>query len=368
MATKRDLFDDSVMTFGEHLEVLRIHLIRALLGLAVAVVITMACGEYIIRIIRQPIDDALRGYTLLAQKESVSVQDNIKGFNFFETVWGTVKNQFYPPAMPSKEEMAGAVSAGSNEKLVARTITLELSAFDLLSQLHDADPQAYAEPPATLKDKRLILEAASDEFGFFRQAIDKFDDPITLEVQEAFMTYIKVSLISGLILASPWVFYQIWLFVAAGLYPHERKYVHMYLPMSLGLFLGGAAFCFYVVFPPVLNFLLGFNIRMGLTAQIRISEWINFAVLMPLLFGISFQLPLIMLFLQKINVFQMEQYRQQRRLAILAIAFLSMLLTPTPDPMSMLLMMGPMVLLYELGIALCYLTREKSTTEAALPV
>ena len=191
------------------------------------------------------------------------------------------------------------------------------------------------------------------------------DRPVTLNVQEAFMTYMKVSFIAGLVLASPWVFFQLWLFVAAGLYPHERKYVYTYLPMSVLLFLGGIFFCFYAVLPTVLDFLLGYNARIELTAQIRISEWISFAVTLPLMFGVSFQMPLIMLFLAKINVFTVHHYLSQWRMAVLAIAVISMVLTPTPDPMTMLLMMAPLLCLYFLGIGLCHWSAPKTTVEAA---
>src|SRR5262249_55977194 len=159
--------------------------------------------------------------------------------------------------------------------------------------------------------------------------IKKINEPVTLNVQEAFITYMKVAFISGFIFASPWIFYQLWLFVAAGLYPHEQKYVYTYLPMSIGLFFGGAAFCFYGVFPTVLDFLLGFNERMGITPQIRISEYISFAVMLPVVFGISFQLPLVMLFLNKVSILQVQQYREQRRMSILVIAIVSMGLAPT---------------------------------------
>ena len=75
----------------------------------------------------------------------------------------------------------------------------------------------------------------------------------SLNSQEPFMIYMKASMVVGVILASPWIFYQIWSFVAAGLYPHERRYVHLFLPFSLGLFLAGAALAFFVVFEPVLR-------------------------------------------------------------------------------------------------------------------
>ena len=168
------------------------------------------------------------------------------------------------------------------------------------------------------------------------------------------MTYLKVALVTGLVIASPAIFYEIWQFVAAGLYPHERKYVHIYLPLSLGLFFGGALFCFYLVMPYVLSFLLGYNAKLDLTPQIRLSEWISFAMLLPLMFGVSFQLPLVMLFLEKLQIFSVRVYREKRRMSILVIAIASMMLTPA-DPVSMLLMMFPMLILYELGIWMCSL-------------
>jgi sec-independent protein translocase protein TatC len=124
-------------------------------------------------------------------------------------------------------------------------------------------------------------------------------------------------------------------------------------------------FCFYAVLPVVLDFLLGYNARIELTAQIRISEWISFAIMLPLMFGLSFQLPLIMLFLAKINVVTVEQFLAQWRIAVMVIAVLSMLLTPTPDPLTMIMMMVPLLLLYALGIGLCMWTKAKPTAEPA---
>ena len=98
--------------------------------------------------------------------------------------------------------------------------------------------------------------------------------------------------------------------------------------------------------------MLDFNAWLGIKPQIRISDWISFAVTLPLMFGISFQLPLVMLFLERISIFDVPTYREKRRISILVIAVISMLLTPT-DPWSMLAMMFPLILLYELGIIMC---------------
>jgi sec-independent protein translocase protein TatC len=169
---------------------------------------------------------------------------------------------------------------------------------------------------------------------------------------EAFMIYLKVSVVTGLVLTSPWVFYQLWMFVAAGLYPHERHYVYKYLPLSVFLFVGGALFAFFAVIPFVLTFLFQFNAWLELRPEMKIGTWLNFAMFLSLMFGISFQLPLVMVFLEKLTIFEAKDYREKRRMSILAISIISMLLTPS-DPISMVLMMVPLIILYELGIVLC---------------
>lgn len=352
MTTNKDLFDDSTMTFGEHLEVLRFHLIRAILGLVLSVAICLVVGEQLVRLIRQPIDRALRKANVAGSQ----VEDNIRGFSFLD--W--IKNQIFPPTI-SEKDLEILNKNESMTQVEKKVVEVDVAPFDLLNLLHQVSPDTFPEPDASIKEKPPIkLPLQSEAFGYFRRTAEKIEQPVTLNVQEAFMTYMKVSFIAGFVIASPWIFYQLWLFVAAGLYPHERKYVHLYLPISVGLFLGGVGFCFYAVLPVVLDFLLGFNNRIGLTAQIRISEWISFAVTLPLMFGISFQLPLVMLFLTKINIFQVEQYKSQWRLAVLAISIISMVLTPTPDPATMMMMMIPLLFLYGLGIGLCYWTSPSS--------
>ncbi len=167
------------------------------------------------------------------------------------------------------------------------------------------------------------------------------------------MMYIKVAFVAGFIIASPWVFYQLWQFVAAGLYPNERRYVHVYLPLSIGLFLLGVLFAFYLALPLVLDFLLGFNRWLGVVPKIRLSEWVSFVILLPVMFGVSFQFPLVMLFLERIGIFAVNDYRSRRRLAIFAMAVAAMVLSPGGDVGTMILMFIPLVILYEFGIVLC---------------
>ena len=175
---------------------------------------------------------------------------------------------------------------------------------------------------------------------------------LVLNAQESFMIWMKAALVSGLVLGSPWIFIQIWNFVAAGLYPHEKNYVYMYLPISILLFLGGASLAYLFVFDPVLNFLFMFNTSMNAEFDPRIGEWLSFVLILPVGFGIGFQLPLVMLFLNRIGIFTIELYIQQWRIAILSIFVIAMVLTPA-DPYSMLLMALPLCLLYVVGIYMC---------------
>ncbi|MBM81873.1 MAG: twin-arginine translocase subunit TatC [Planctomycetaceae bacterium] len=360
MSGSKDLFDDSTMTFGEHLEVLRVHLWKAIIGLVICVVVTLFFGHNLIAVIRAPIDNALYEHGQLD-----SATDDVSGLSStgLDVIW----KFFQPPVEPKSEIVEGSTNM---------TITVHVDPTDIAAALHSYDPDRYPavevekEEPKKEGDKKteegedkkseegedkkegLPLKLTSEHFRGWQKTSEDIKKPVTLNVQEAFLMFLKVSLVAGLIFSSPWVFYQIWQFVAAGLYPHEQKFVWIFLPVSIGLFMGGALFCFFLVFPFILDFLLGFNAWLEVQPQIRLSEWISFAIMLPLMFGISFQLPLVMLFLERISIFEASDYREKRRLAVLVIAILSMFLTPA-DPMSMIMMMIPLIFLYELGILFC---------------
>ena len=150
-AKSKDLFDESVMTFGEHLEALRTHLIRAIYGLLLATIITMCFGEQIVLFIREPIDRALEKSQLRRTQhklDELKVTDNVKGFNPLQSMWNGLRNQFIPPSTPDVPQAVAEPEA-------VRSIALEFNAFDFIKQLHDAAPENYAEPAESLKEKRL---------------------------------------------------------------------------------------------------------------------------------------------------------------------------------------------------------------------
>ena len=141
--------------------------------------------------------------------------------------------------------------------------------------------------------------------------------------------------------------------MAAGLYPHEKRYVHVFLPASTGLFFAGVALAFFFVFDFVLDYLLAFNEWLGLDPDPRITEWLSFVLLLPIGFGLGFQLPLVMLFLERIGILEASVYAAQWRTAVVAIFIVAAILTPA-DPYSMLFLAVPLCVLYFGGLGLCF--------------
>jgi sec-independent protein translocase protein TatC len=318
-----DLFKNSVMTFGEHLGELRNCLWRAILGLAVGLVAGLFVGHHVVRFIETPLTAALKKY--YEDEALLKLKERAGGHN-----------------------TAIEAELIKNQQLVFEDVLVDPAR--ILKSLHDQYPDQFLEKPqgaepTSSKDKLLPLR-------IYRNS-SEVTQIVGMNPMEAFMIYFKASLLVGAILSSPWVFYQLWMFVAAGMYPRERHYVYIFLPFSLALFLGGAALAFFAAFPVVLKFLFQFNSWLGIGITPRISEWLSFVLLFPLCFGISFQLPLVMLFLERIGVFTVESYLSQWRVAVLTIFVLAMILNPSPDPGSMMLMAAPLVLLYFGGIMLC---------------
>src|SRR5437899_840892 len=193
------------------------------------------------------------------------------------------------------------------------------------------------------------------------------DTVSTFSVMEAFMAYFKVALMCGLVLGSPWIFIQIWSFIAVGLYPHEKRLVNVYLPFSLLLFLIGVLACQFLVIPKAVGALLWFNEWLDMNPDLRFNEWLSFAILMPLVFGISFQLPLVMMFLERLGIMTVQMYYSYWKIAFFLIHVVAAVLMPSPDPMSMECLALPMFGLYGLGILLCRLNPGKSEQDQDVP-
>lgn len=165
-----------------------------------------------------------------------------------------------------------------------------------------------------------------------------------------FFVQLKIALLSGLLVASPYIFYQIWAFIAPGLYVEERKYIVPLAIISALFFLLGAAFCYMVVLPFAFRFFLSYSTDV-VVAQPDIVLYFNFVLKLILAFGLIFEMPLFALFLARLGLITATKMRKTRGYAILAIFIVAAILTP-PDPFTQILMAIPMLALYELSIVL----------------
>lgn len=205
-------------------------------------------------------------------------------------------------------------------------------------------------------------------FVFAERILDILIEPYgeqlqTLSPTEGIETFFRVSLVSGMILAMPWMLYQFWRFVEPGLHPHEKRYVYIFIPSATLLFLAGVAFCWFILLPSAILFLS--NFMPGVFAPEWTSqEYIGFATTFLIWLGISFEVPLIIYFLARFGILSAKALREHWRIAIIAIAVLAAIVTPSIDPVTMMLTMIPLIILYLLSIFLAsvgYRQFERST-------
>ena len=184
------------------------------------------------------------------------------------------------------------------------------------------------------------------------------DTMVIIDPLEAILTYLKVAVLAGFGLASPVIFYQGWLFVAPGLYDTERKTVLPLVAASTGLFVAGASFAYFVIFPYGFEFLLALAPE-DVEANISIASYLSTATRLMLAFGFCFQLPVIVFFLARLGVVDAQDMTSKFRYAMVAIFVVAAMITP-PDPMTQSLMALPLTGLYGVSIIVAKLTSTKT--------
>ena len=175
---------------------------------------------------------------------------------------------------------------------------------------------------------------------------------------EAFFTYLKVALLAGIILATPVLFYEFWMFVSPGLYREEKKYILPIIILSLIFFIAGASFGYFIVFPYGFQFFLGFTTE-TIQAMPSMKEYLSFASKMLLAFGFVFELPLVLTFLSRMGLVTPDFLKKNRKYALLLFFVGAAMITP-PDVVTQIMMAMPLILLYEIGILGAKLFGKKS--------
>jgi sec-independent protein translocase protein TatC len=187
------------------------------------------------------------------------------------------------------------------------------------------------------------------------------DRLIFTNLPEMFFAYLKTAFIAGILLVSPYIFYQLWMFIAPGLYQNEKKYVIPFVLFSTILFVGGGLFGYFIVFPLGFRFFLGFA-NEYVQALPSVKQYFSFSVKLLFAFGIVFELPVVIFFLSKTGLVTVDFLRQKRKYAILLTFVIAAIITP-PDVITQCMMAGPLIILYEIGIIIARIGARKKVVE-----
>lgn len=185
---------------------------------------------------------------------------------------------------------------------------------------------------------------------------------IVTDITGSFFVPMKVTMLVAFLIALPWVLYQMWAFIAPGLYQHERKLVVPLVVSSYSLFIFGMAFAYFLVFPTVFNFMAQYNAPLGAEMSTDIDKYLSFAMTTFLAFGITFEVPVVVVVLVRMGIVTLAKLRESRPYVIVGAFVIAAIVTP-PDVLSQLLLAIPMTLLYELGLLIARFYEPKKSAE-----
>jgi sec-independent protein translocase protein TatC len=361
-----DIFDHTRMSFGDHIEVLRRHLLRALMGLGLCLIggfildsigaalniKSLGVGRPMLEVIVEPAENQVRAFYARRNERALTKLAQVQSDpSEVERIQKKLKDNDFDTNLLTSEEVR--ILRGAPQEM---PVIVPGSEFDkLLQDRYGIAAKEGTKPTDELNLKLRVYPAHLNYFNNVGETIlENRQYMKTQSATEAFMVYFKVSLLCGVVLSSPWIFYQLWSFIAAGLYPHEKRHVHLYLPFSVILFITGVLICQFIVLPGAVKALIAFNNWVELDPDMRLNEWLGFALMLPLVFGISFQTPLVMFFFNRIGMISAQAYWSKWRYAVFVLAVFSAIITPTPDIVTMMYLFCPMFGLYVLGAAICH--------------
>jgi sec-independent protein translocase protein TatC len=205
----------------------------------------------------------------------------------------------------------------------------------------------FPSPPFS-DEQRAFLTALGEQIRQLKAA--RAQQLQVIDVTEAFWVNMKVSLVAGGFLVLPVLLYEVWAFVAPGLLPHERRFALPFVFVSTICFAVGASFALGVIVPFAVTFLAEFKTPESVLVQWSLNRYVDFILKMTLAFGLVFELPLALTLASRMGLVTPQVLARNRKYAVLLCAVAAAILTPTPDAFNMMLMAGPMYLLYEIGI------------------
>jgi sec-independent protein translocase protein TatC len=349
---REDSHPDHEKPFLEHLEDLRTMITRVVVTLLISMIICFAFNKNLMEFFRRPVDQVLLTQleaTLPTQAPRPVTTEN----------WSRARKVEHAALSLTPDQRAAFYqSLGDNDlEFLASSISLLRAAMALPEEKRQAfvdsattNPELKSQVKALLKTKP---NTDSDGQGNLRMMS-------ALRPTEGFMLSMKLSFVAGIVLSFPLLLLFILQFVLPGLHSHEKQVMWPAMAVGFGLFLTGTAFAYYMVLPRALLFFAEWSGGMGISNDWRIGEYISFATQFTLLFGASFELPVVVMVFVKLGLLSYETMSSTRSYAIVAIFVAAAVLTPTPDAMTLCLMALPMIILYEICIWLAFLDRKKN--------
>lgn len=353
---------DHEKPFLEHLEDLRICVTRIVVTLLVAFIACFAFHEHLFVIMQQPIDRVWENKVA----ETLPTRDNEAPRPLDAETWEKAKQIERAASALREAERPAFFKALGDEEMVfhSRMVALVRAARELPEDTRAAFiaslalDQESATQLAALLDQTKPPDPNLDARGNIRMMS-------ALKPTETFMLSVKLSFFAAIVISFPLLLMFLLQFVLPGLHANEKRVLWPSMVVGFGLFLGGVLFAYFIVLPLALDFFQNWSENMGVANDWRIGEYITFATQFTLLFGLSFELPVVVMALVKIGILGYSTMSSTRAYAILGIFFAAAVITPTPDALTLSLMAGPMILLYEICIWLAWLDERKQKREEA---
>ncbi|MGJ8671865.1 twin-arginine translocase subunit TatC [Rubritalea sp.] len=341
--------------FLEHLEDLRVMITRIVATLMISTLLCYFFKDTLMDLLRQPIE------TVWEQNQQSKLPEEIT-----PDIWEQAKNashfsaslsedskklyfdQFDTPRLSFYAECAGYYRA-------ARSIEIPEHRITFIDSLPDTSKAVRDQTKKLLKSEPSVQLNAKNNVVYMR----------SLKPTETFMLSLKLAFFAGLIISFPFILTFALQFIIPGLKENEKKALWPAMIIGFGLFLCGVFFCYFIVLPKALEFFYLYSASMGVENEWRIGEYITFATQFTLIFGLAFELPVVVMTLVKIGLLDYEVMSRTRSYAIVSIFIIAAIITPTGDALTLCMLAGPMTLLYEFCIWFAYFTRKKELKEEA---
>ena len=346
---------DHEKPFLEHLEDLRIMITRIVITLVISMVVCFSFQKQLMEVLRRPVEQVW--ITQLEAKLPKSVEEAPKPLDV--EMWEQAKAVERAAGGLEPAQRALFYDSLGDEVLAfhAKSSGLLRAVLVLPESQRDGFLNALDAPPDLKRQVKALVKTAPSPEVDNRGNLKLMS---ALKPTETFMLSMKLSFFAGIILAFPLLLMFVLQFVLPGLHSHEKRVMWPAMAVGFGLFLAGVLFAYYGVLPRALTFFYEWSGSLGVSNDWRIGEYISFATQFTLLFGLSFELPVVVMVFVKLGLLTYETMSKTRSYAILAIFVAAAVLTPTPDVFTLLLMALPMIILYEICIWLAWLDRRKN--------